>query len=220
MAFNKKISGLVELLTPSDDDLSEVLDTSEPNDDDKNKKITYATLKSFYASGSTASSDAFEDYNAGTTYDSADGTQYVFYQSVIYLYIKSGTSLNEQPDLNPLVWEAKTAADFVSTTLIFSGVATGTDTYALASGGATLYTDKYVYIVEFTNANTAASTLNHNTIGAKNIVDPEGVVLKGGEIDAGSTHILIFDEDNDYFILLTFPARNTDELELTLINLY
>ena len=217
---NSTILNLNSLSDPSDNDRIEIVDVSVSVASEKNKKIKLSILKAFFNSGG-ATSSAFEDWDGGDTYDSDDGVQYVFFQGSIYQYIKSGTSLNESPDENPSVWELKTANDFIDTITKFSGTATGTDTYALTDGGATAYTDLSLYYVEFTNSNTGGCTLNHNSIGAKSIVDQSGGGLDGGEIKSGSVHMLMYEEDNDVFQIMTIlNVNDSDKLELSLIGIY
>lgn len=74
------------------------------------------------------------------------------------------------------------------------GVAAGTDTYTLTPSPAlTAYSESTIYIVEFTNANTGAATLNISGLGAKAIVNSAGQALTAGMIAAGSTYLMIYD---------------------------
>lgn len=111
MSGSKKISQLTELTILSDDDTIEFVDASEVSLDTKNKKVSLLTLKAFI-NATTQSSDLFEDWDSGTTYSTSAEDQYVFYNNIIYLFIKLTDSTNERPDLNPLVWDQKTSADF------------------------------------------------------------------------------------------------------------
>lgn len=85
-----------------------------------------------------------------------------------------------------------------------SGVASGTDTYAatLSVGDGGLI-DFGVYLIRFTNANTGASTLNINSIGAKSIKRADGSALQAGDIIAGSIIQLIYNSGTDEFIMTT-----------------
>jgi hypothetical protein len=77
--------------------------------------------------------------------------------------------------------------------------ASGTNTYTatISSPSAiTAYTTGSRYQVKFTNANTGASTLNINSIGAKSIVKAGSAALTGGDIAAGEIRILIYDGTN------------------------
>lgn len=86
----------------------------------------------------------------------------------------------------------------------FYGVASGTDTYALALPPATSLPANYgdgttttsFVLVKFTNANTGASTLNVNGVGAQAIKKDVGTALVAGDIAAGDVHMLAFDGTN------------------------
>ena len=76
------------------------------------------------------------------------------------------------------------------------GQATGTDTYAVSIPGVTGYTLNDAYAIGFTNANTGASTLNINGLGAKNIAKNNNVPIIGGDIAANQQFIAIYDGTN------------------------
>jgi len=70
-------------------------------------------------------------------------------------------------------------------------VASGTNTYAVTIAGYTLEEGKTVKI-KFTNANTSASTLNINSLGAKAIKKSNGNDLSSGNIKAGQICNLVY----------------------------
>jgi hypothetical protein len=111
MSGSKKISQLNSLTALSDTDYIEVVDASESNQDIKNKQVLLSDLRA-YLGAATAESDIFEDWDSATEYDPLDGVQYVFYGGAVYEFISESNSTNERPDLNPFVWEQKTALDF------------------------------------------------------------------------------------------------------------
>jgi hypothetical protein len=75
----------------------------------------------------------------------------------------------------------------------YTGTASGTNTYATtATPIPTAYSAGDLYIVTFTNANSGASTLNANTLGAV-AIQYKGAALTGAEIPAGSTISLKYD---------------------------
>jgi hypothetical protein len=76
------------------------------------------------------------------------------------------------------------------------GQATGTDTYAVSIPGVTGYTLNDAYAIGFTNANTGASTLNINGLGAVNIAKNNTVPIIGGDIAANQQFIAIYDGTN------------------------
>ena len=69
--------------------------------------------------------------------------------------------------------------------------ASGTNTYTATIGGYTLVEGQTVRI-KFTNANTGASTLNINGLGAKSIVKGNGSALSSGNIKAGQICNLVY----------------------------
>jgi hypothetical protein len=73
------------------------------------------------------------------------------------------------------------------------GQATGTDTYAVTIAGVTAYNLNDAYSIGFTNANTGASTLNINGLGAVNIAKNNVVPIIGGDIQANQQFIAIYD---------------------------
>jgi len=76
------------------------------------------------------------------------------------------------------------------------GQATGTDTYAVTIPGVTGYSLNDAYAIGFTNANTGASTLNINGLGAVNIAKNNTVPIIGGDIAANQQFIAIYDGTN------------------------
>lgn len=75
----------------------------------------------------------------------------------------------------------------------YSGGSFGTDTYTVSITNMTAYSSagRYVNVsICFSNANTGASTLNINSIGAVDIVLPDGSPLSSGDIEAGQCYRL------------------------------
>lgn len=58
------------------------------------------------------------------------------------------------------------------------------------------------------NANTGASTVNINSLGAKDLKLNGGSALVGGELVANQNAEMVFDETNDYFVL-NLPAKES-----------
>lgn len=58
------------------------------------------------------------------------------------------------------------------------------------------------------NANTGASTVNINSLGAKDLKLNGGSGLAGGELVANQNAEIVFDETNDYFVL-NLPAKES-----------
>jgi YVTN family beta-propeller protein len=76
------------------------------------------------------------------------------------------------------------------------GTASGTDTYSVSIAGVTAYNVNDAYAIGFTNANTGASTLNINGLGAVPISKNNVVPIIGGDIAAGQRFIAIYDGTN------------------------
>ena len=76
------------------------------------------------------------------------------------------------------------------------GQASGTDTYTVSIPGVTSYGLNDAYAIGFTNANTGASTLNINGLGAVNIAKNNTVPIIGGDIASNQQFIAIYDGTN------------------------
>ena len=78
-----------------------------------------------------------------------------------------------------------------------SAVASGTDTYtATINPAITAYANTQRFFINFTNANTGASTLNLNSLGAKSIKKQGSTALALGDITAGQIMCLAYDGTN------------------------
>lgn len=77
------------------------------------------------------------------------------------------------------------------------GTASGTDTYTIGFTPAiTSYSIGQRFFVLFTNANTGASTINVDTLGAKAIVKNGATALASGDISAGQIYAITYDGTN------------------------
>lgn len=86
--------------------------------------------------------------------------------------------------------------------------ASGTNTYAITPSPAiTSYASGQAFFVIFSNANTGASTINVNGLGAKSITKNGTVALSGNEIAAGSIAIVIYDGTEFQLIALQHPDK-------------
>jgi len=85
------------------------------------------------------------------------------------------------------------------------GTAAGTDTYTLTIANITAY-PRFLFVL-FTNANTTTSTINLNAIGAITLKKSVSTNLAGGDIAAGSMHILGYDGTN--YQMLTLGGGGT-----------
>lgn len=86
-----------------------------------------------------------------------------------------------------------------------SATASGTNTYtATITPAIAAYLNTHRFFIRFTNANTGASTLNLNGLGAVPIVRNNGNALTSGDILAGGIYVLAYDGTN--FRLIT-PSR-------------
>lgn len=78
----------------------------------------------------------------------------------------------------------------------YTVTATGTNTYAITLSGISAYATNQKFSVKFTNANTGASTINLNSLGAKSIVKNGSTALVSGDIAAGQIVDLVYDGTN------------------------
>ncbi len=76
------------------------------------------------------------------------------------------------------------------------GVASGTNTYTAIIAGITALIEGFTVRVKFTNANTGASTLTINSLGAKAIVKGNGTALSSGNIKVGQICNLAYTGSN------------------------
>ena len=75
-------------------------------------------------------------------------------------------------------------------------VASGTNTYTVTISGITSLVEGLSVKIKFTNANTGASTLNINGLGAKEIRKGNGNALSSGNIKAGQICHLVYTGSN------------------------
>lgn len=76
-------------------------------------------------------------------------------------------------------------------------VASDTDTYAATVTPAiTAYAAGQAFLIQFTNANTGAATLNLNSLGAKALRKNSSTALASGDIVAGQIYLLVYDGTN------------------------
>jgi len=85
--------------------------------------------------------------------------------------------------------------------------ASGTNTYTATVAGYEAHRIGQPLIVRFSSANTGASTLNINGLGAVNIHRDTSVALRTGEITANSMHVLV--HDGTRFQILSLLSRLT-----------
>ena len=86
--------------------------------------------------------------------------------------------------------------DSTAATGMQGGQASGTDTYTVSIPGVTGYNTNDAYAIGFTNANTGASTININGLGAVNIAKNNTVPIIGGDIAPNQQFIAIYDGTN------------------------
>lgn len=75
-------------------------------------------------------------------------------------------------------------------------IASGTNTYVANITGITTLKEGFTLRIKFTNANTNASTLNVNGLGAKSILKGNGSILSSGNIKAGQICNLVYGGSN------------------------
>jgi hypothetical protein len=146
---------------------------------------TFSTLKSNLSATTdpTVSSDAAAGYAVGSTWINTTLDK-------VFVCVDSSNGA--------AVWRS-----FIDPSLASNySLATGTNTYAATLVPAiSAYVNGLQLNVRFTNANTGASTLNVNSVGAKNIFK-NGSALASGDIQANSLGILVFNTSDDRFDLV------------------
>lgn len=82
----------------------------------------------------------------------------------------------------------------------------GTDTMVLTlSPAVAAYAEGQKFVIKAGGANTGATTLNVNGVGAKNVY-VGGSALVGGEIQSGEIYVVVYDGTQFQLITQTFPA--------------
>lgn len=89
----------------------------------------------------------------------------------------------------------------------------GTDAYAISVTGVKAYEDGQRFYFEANTANTGNATLNINSLGAKNILKNHSATLDDGDIAANMRVCVIYDADQDAFIL-TNQVANADSFQI------
>lgn len=77
--------------------------------------------------------------------------------------------------------------------------ASGTDTYTATITGVTSYTDGDAYLIQFTNGNTTASTLNINGLGAIQLNRNNDGQIIGGDIQANAMMLVVYNSGLNVF---------------------
>jgi len=116
----------------------------------------------------------------------------VQYTSNFNLKKPDGTDVVNVQDFNDNADILDTELKKVKDTEIKYGTASGTNTYTVTISGITSLTEGLSVKVKFTNANTGASTLNINGLGAKAIQKAGGTALSSGNIKAGQVCHLVY----------------------------
>jgi len=155
-----------------------------------NTSLTYTRLVLGVNGNLTLMSDAANSRGLISNIDHSANIQNLDYTQKIYVDTKLLTKISQNN------------AEIKATT-------TGTDTYvASLTPAITTYSDMSKYFIRFTTANTGASTLNINGLGAKAIT-VGGSALQAGIIDANISYMLIYNSITDSFRLTTSNKVNT-----------
>jgi len=133
------------------------------------------------------------------------------------LYTGTGSSTTGGVDQNTFtnITNAKVGQDNAP----IKAIASGTNTYTITLNPAPVsYSDGAKFFVKFPSANTGASTLNINGLGAKNIT-VGGQSLSLGIIDINVWYMLIYNVTTDTFRLTTSNKVNTQSLGDSTLNI-
>jgi hypothetical protein len=79
-------------------------------------------------------------------------------------------------------------------------VTTGVNTYLATITDFVGYTTGEKIHLNFGSSNTSTSTININSLGAKNLVNSNGIALVSGDLVAGVTYSFLY-HDNEYYLL-------------------
>ena len=82
---------------------------------------------------------------------------------------------------------------------ISHGTAFGTDTYTVTIGSVLAYNDGDAYLIRFTNGNTTTSTLNIDSLGAKDLFRNNDGQIIGGDIWDGAEMLCVYNSTADNF---------------------
>ena len=131
--------------------------------------------------------------NPQTLNSAGRSTNKIFIPDVYSFQVDNAAGVQQIQDLD--------AGSGSSGGLIILSSVQGTNTItAVASPSVTSYVDGQIYVFQAANANTGATTINIDSVGAKAIVDSAGA-LSAGDIATGRNSTLIYNSADDNFEL-------------------
>ena len=131
--------------------------------------------------------------NPQTLNSAGRSTNKIFIPDVYSFQVDNAAGVQQIQDLD--------AGSGSSGGLIILSSVQGTNTItAVASPSVTSYVDGQIYVFQAANANTGATTINIDSVGAKAIVDSAGA-LSAGDIATGRNSTLIYNSTDDNFEL-------------------
>ena len=131
--------------------------------------------------------------NPQTLNSAGRSTNKIFIPDVYSFQVDNAAGVQQIQDLD--------AGSGSSGGLIILSSVQGTNTItAVASPSITSYVDSQLYIFQAANANTGATTINIDSVGAKAVVDSAGA-LSAGDIATGRNSTLIYNSTDDNFEL-------------------
>ena len=121
-------------------------------------------------------------------------------EEVIHVYESEGDTPSFT-DLNQLLNTVKSIASAIFDPLfaVDTGVA---NSYALTFTPAIAYVDSLLILFKASNANTGASTVNINGMGARYITQNDGSILLANDILANTVYMIIYNEAKQCFQLV------------------
>lgn len=102
MATGEKISQLTELAKVADGDWLTLVDISESNQVDQNKKISKKNLFADILSEGTGN---FDPWDAGTTYETANKPIYVSHNGNVWKFVSTSDDTGTEPGTDDSVWD-------------------------------------------------------------------------------------------------------------------
>lgn len=152
---------------------------------------TFATIKSNLGASTdpTVTSDTNAGYSVGSVWINTTLDK-------VFVCVDAGAGV--------AVWRS-----FIDSSLSPNyGVASGTNVYTVSLTPALQsYVNGQVVFIRFTNSNTAASTININSLGARNIFK-NGIALNSGDISGNSLVVLAFNSTDNRFDMISGGASS------------
>ena len=126
-----------------------------------------------------------------------------------------GMAVNALNDTGREVMRAVVKEAQINAVKVLASVA-GTDTITGSmTPDLTAYSSGMIVVLKPANDNTGAATLNIDTLGAKSIKKGDGTALEAGDLQASTSHLLLYDGTNFVLINPLLLIQKAGALNLT-----